>query len=785
MTTNDFKSALRVLTHQKFYTLINIMGFAMGIAVFFYIAIYLLDQYSYDRHNEHYQEVYRLEKGEWALMGTANAPFLAGNFPEITAAARLSTIQHHGSLQHEEKLIASDHLVLADSTVFDIFTFDFLAGDPASSLTRPRSVVLTQTLATTLFGADEAMGKVLRYNDTHNLVVTGIIADVHHSHIEITALLPFHLMGLNQSGEVVDELFQWGSWNYLTYVKLAPSTDVAQLEQKINDATFEEFKAAYGNEIEKDYFLRPLPEIYFSNDAKYISPVLSGQKHTVRLFLAVAIFILLIAVVNFVNLSTARSTLRAREVGIRRLLGSDRQSLVARFLAESVLITAMAVLVALAFVETGLPWFNSFAGLSFSLSDLGLFTLVGILLAGTFLVGIFAGIYPSLYLTAFMPVDVLKGQSTRGTKGALLRKGLIVFQFVISISLIIATVVISKQLYYMQNKELGIQLQDTMVMTLDRNTQSRWDAFETRLLEHPDILETGRSVQVPGNITWQESAKGNSDESKQYTMMKVDENYLSMMNVKPLAGRIFSADYPSEHQTAVILNEQAVRHFEYEGSYDDLIGKTFNNVKVIGIVPDFHFNSLHSPVGPLVIMWDDQFCRTATLRIAPGASAAVLPHIQEVWQEFSPAIPFEYSYSEELFNSSYQKDRQLNQIFMIFSGFAIAIACLGLFGLSSFMAERRIREMAVRKVMGASMQNLVLLLMKDFMKLVALAFVIAAPLSFSLLSNWLDNFPYQTAIGLSPFLIAAIVTVLITMFTVSWHAIRVAMVSPGQALKYE
>lgn len=338
----------------------------------------------------------------------------------------------------------------------------------------------------------------------------------------------------------------------------------------------------------------------------------------------------------------------------------------------------------------------------------------------------------------------------------------------------------------MQEKDLGMRLEDNITFQHNQHTFPRREVIESRLVEHHAIEGVARSSQLPGRITWQESAMGNSDENKQYTMMTVDDKYLSMMGIEPIAGRIFSNDYPSDHMEGIILNERAVKYFEYEGTYEDVIGQPFDEgLRIVGVVPDFHFNSLHNAIPPLVILWNEQRSYNATVKINSNHFSDAVNHIEKVWYEFAPASPLEYSVLTDTFDENYKAEKQLNKLFVIFSVFAIAIACLGLLGLSSFMAERRTRELALRKVMGADMSKLVFLLLKDFLKLVALAFVIALPISWFLLNDWLDSFAYRTLLSTMPFIIAALVTVLITVITVLYYAVRASMVNPGKVLKYE
>jgi putative ABC transport system permease protein len=757
-----------------------------GHCRFLFISVYILDQHAYDRWIDHADRIYRLEKGPWAATGTAYGPYMAREFPEVEKMARVSPGSRNTLLQYGETSFPGNKIMYADSTIFDIISFSFIEGNPHTALNDPHSIVLTESLAEAIFGTrQDVLGRVLRFADMMPLRVTGLIRDIHHFHMPANGIVPFHLLVDIFPGDE-NFLYEWGSWNYATFVMLAPGTNIPQLEEKMNEAFYEETLAVFGSATEKDFFLRPLKDIYFANDIKHEMPVMHGSRQTVRLFLAIALFILLIAIVNFVNLSTARSSLRSREVGIRRLLGSRRSSLVLQFLTESVVITALAVMLALVVLEIGLPWFNRFANTSFHISDMKFFAIIGLMASSSLIVGVFSGIYPSLYLTSFVPVDVLKGDATHGKKGAFFRKTLIIFQFVISISLIIATLVIQGQLKYMQEKDSGLGLKNTLVIHLNQHIFPRWDAFKQGLSEHPGIKEAALSAQLPGSITWQESADVNDLDDQQYTLMPVSTDYPKMVGMQVLAGRLFTKEYASEVGRAVIMNEQAVQYFGYDGPYEQIVGQAFGNqFRIVGIVRDFHYNSMHNPIGPLVILWEERRLNFALIKIDSQYATSAIKHIEDLWYEFSPSIPFEYSYLDSIYLSNYDQDEQLGQLFMIFSAFAILIACLGLFGLASFMAERRMREMAIRKVMGAGMNTLVMLLLKDYVKMIFLSFLLAAPISWYMLHEYLNSFPYRISMTVLPFLIALIAALLITVITVSYHAIRVSHVNPGLVLKYE
>jgi putative ABC transport system permease protein len=789
MMLYNFILASRNIKRQKFYSAINILGFALGIAVFFFISVYIVDQMSYDRWVENADRVYRLEKGEWAATGSAYGPYMHREYPEVESVARVIPGSRGALLQYGSFSFPGNRIIYADSSIFDIISFKFIAGNPQTALTDPHSIVLTESLALNIFGTtNNVIGRVLRIHDMTQLQVTALIEDVRHFHIPGNAIVPFHLL-TEFYPDNENLLYYWGGWNFITFVLLAPETDVAHLEKKINEAFHSEILAEIGLDTEKDYFLRPFRDIYFANDVRHEPPVLHGNMQNIKMFLAIAVFILLIAIVNFVNLSTARSSLRSHEVGIRKLLGSNRISLVLQIIAESVVITTFAVVLALVFLETGLPWFNDFAGTTFRLRDLNFPAIVGLLLLCSAFVGVLSGIYPSLYLTASMPVDVVKGDTVKGKKGAFFRKALIIFQFLISISLIIATMVIHEQLRFMQRKDSGIMLEQTLVVRLNQQIFKRLDAFKQQLEEHSGTIDVGFSAQIPGSVTWQETANVNELGDRQYTLMPVSANYPEMMGMELLSGNFFTEDYQSEAGIAVLFNEQAVRYFGYKGDYEEVVGQpfkdTFNDYRIVGVVRDFHYNSLHNSIGPLVILWTKTSLNYANIRINANNMPEAISHINKVWKEFSPVIPFEYFFLDDVYMSKYDQDKQLSQIFLIFSAFAILIACLGLFGLASFMAERRMREMAVRKVMGARTSNLVILMSKDFLKLVILAFVVAAPISFYFLHEWLNTFPYRIHIPWIPFAFALLSAMVVTFITVSYHAIRVSNVNPGDVLKYE
>jgi putative ABC transport system permease protein len=781
MTFHNLKISIRNLARQKFYTLINVLGFGLGITVFAFVCIYVIDQHLYDRWIDKRDQIYRLEADDWAIQGTFQGPYLAERVPGIEKNCRVDMYTlSQADFRVADQLFSVEEVILADSTFFELFPARFLAGVPETALSEPRSIVLTRKQAEILFGTIDVVGQTLQFGSQHTFQVTGVIEDMRHFHIPLDAIVPFHFLA-EYTGSP-ESLNRFDGWNYFTFFLMHQTADIQETEARINQTMQDYFMELAGEEFPMTYHLRPLPKIFFAEDLSYEPPIRHGSRSTVQSFALLAIIVLVIAVINFINLSTARAATRSKEVGVRKLLGSPRKKLIGQFLMESVLTTAMALVLALILVETFLPRFNSMAGTVFVTADLGIGLILAFLLGAILLVGFLSGIYPAIYMTAFQPISTLKGERTRGKKGVLFRKILIVFQFTVSIALIAATMLVNEQINFMKNQELGFDVENVIYFQGPPN--SRKEAFKAAIMEHPDVLGVSFSNAVPGYITWQDGASVDGMR-KQHTFLPVHHNYLQMLGVEPVAGRNFDPELRSEHLEVIMINETAVKFFEFKGSYEEVLGQEINGRRIIGIIPDFHFNSLQQQIGPLVVCWYEGVSQRVSVKTTGGDASGLMEHRESVYYSFMPNRHFKPYFLKQEFDRNYQEEERFRYIILVFSGFAIFIACLGLFALASFMAEQRSREIAVRKVLGASMGRIIVMLLKEFYILVGIGFLIGAPLAWILMQRWLDSFAYRTDMDIFPIIIGGVVALLITTISVSYHAVRVSLANPSDALKYE
>lgn len=781
MVLHNFKFSIRNLLRQKYYTLINILGFGLGITIFAFVSIYVVDQHLYDRWVDDRDRIFRLEADDWAIQGTLQGPYLAERIPGIEASCRVDLYtMSQADFRLGDQLVPVSEVIMADSSFFELFPARFISGVPETALSEPRSIVLTRRQAEIMFGTIDVVGHTLQFRSEYTLQVTGVIEDMRHFHIPLNAIVPFHFLA-ELAGDP-EFLRRFDSWNYFTFFLMHPTADKKETEVRINQAMQDYFLEHAGEEFPLTYHLRPLPDIFFSEDLAYEPPIRHGSKRTVRSFALLAAIVLGIAVINFVNLATARAAKRSKEVGVRKLLGSPRKKLVGQFLMESVITTAVAVLLALVLIETFLPRFNSMAGTVFRTGDLGLGLTAALLIAGVLIVGFLSGIYPAIYMTAFQPLSTLKGERTRGKKGVFFRKVLIVFQFTVSIALIAATLLVQEQIHFMKSQELGFDRDNVIYFMGPPN--NRKEAFKSAILEHPDVLDVSFSNAVPGYITWQDGASVNGIR-KQHTFLPAHHNYLNLMGIEPIAGRHFDPDLRSEHLEVIMINETAVNFFELKGSYEEVLGQEINGRRIIGIIPDFHFNSLQQQIGPLVVCWYEGVSQRVSVRHRGGDTSGLMAHMEQVFQTFRPDRNFQPLDLRQEFDRNYMEEERFGQIILIFAGFAIFIACLGLFALASFMAEQRSREIAVRKVLGASMARISMMLLREFYILVGIGFLIGAPLAWMLMQRWLNSFAYRTDMDILPIIIGGVVALIITTVSVSYHAIRVSLANPSDALKYE
>lgn len=780
---DHFKTGIRALLKQRFYSFLNIVGFGLGITVFCFVCIYVIDQYLYDRWNPERDHIYRLETETWALTGTMMGPYLQERIPELEQFVRIDIrIGRNADVVAGEQIFVIPNLIMADSTFFDFFPMKFLAGVPQQALTNDRSIILTKSQAMNVFGRTDVIGESLRFRNKYTMMVTGVVEDVRYSHFPISAIIPFHFLEeLSGDPNILNE---FGGWNYFTFFKLNPLADAALTGEKVTRALGEYYFEQTGEHTERVFTLFPYSGIYFSDHIVHEFSILHGSLRMVNAFALLAVFVLVIAIINFVNMATARAASRSKEIGVRKLLGGTRSNLILQFLAESVITSALALVLAMVLIETLLPSFNALANTQFRTSDLNAFGVLLLLITGTFAIGFLSGIYPAFYLTAFQPVAALKGERSRGRKGAFLRKALIVFQFVVSIALIASTIIVFRQINFMKNKPLGFDPENVVFFSIDVDVAQRKDALVAALRQHPEVLDVNFASAVFGSITWQESTDINGL-NKQFTYFPVHPGLLEMMGVQPLAGRLFDPRLRSEERNAVVINEASVHFFELGNSPREALGKEIDGRPVIGVLRDFHFNSLQQPIGPLVMVWWEDRCYQVLIKTTGKQTPQLMDFLESVRKEFMPGRSFNANTVQQFFNRSYQQEERFGKIILLFSGFAIIIACLGLFGLASFTAEQRTREIALRKVLGAGIGNISMMMLKEFLVLVLIALVIATPLLWFFMEKWLATFAYHIQPGVMHLVIAGVLALAIMVITVGYHALRASMANPADALKYE
>jgi len=813
MLKSYFKIAVRNLLRHKSYSLINIVGLAIGMACCILILLYVQNELSYDRHHEKADRIYRVASdhkfgGNHFQMAVSPAPMaeaLVRDFPEVESAARFRGYGSFLIKKVGEQNFKEERVIFADNAIFDIFTIPLLAGDAKAALTAPNTVVISQSTAKKYFSEDDPVGQSLLFDNTAVYKITGVFADMPdngHFHFDFIAAL----ISRDESRNGL-----WVSNNFRTYLLLKAGGQPAALEAKFPEMIrkyagpqVQEFLGAsfeamvqQGNQMR--FYLQPLRDIHLHSDLNVeFEP--NGNIKYVYIFSAIAFFILLIACINFMNLATARSANRAKEVGIRKVVGSYRRQLVGQFLAESIFLSVIAVMLALVVVELILPAFNNLAEKSLQTFYFGNWPLLATLIGITLLVGVVAGSYPAFVLSSFKPVSVLKGAKSAGARSSRLRSVLVVFQFAASVILIVGTLIIKNQLHYIQNKNLGFNKEQVIVLHDAYALGEKLDAFKNEVMRNPSTISATVSGYLPVSSNrndtgfWPEGQRA-GDNPVSMQIWNVDYGYVETMGMEIVAGRNFSETFGAD-SSAVILNERAAKMFGFGDPLGQKIytwaftpGQGIDRDRtiphtVIGVVKDFHFASLKSNIGALGLRLG-RSRGFISFRFKVQEVAALIAFLENKWKEFAPDQPFAYSFLDERFSNMYRAEQKVGDVFSVFAGLAIFTACLGLFGLASFMTEQRTKEIGVRKVLGASVSQIVILLSKDFTRLVLLAIAIAAPVAYFAMNRWLQDFAYRIQIGVETFLLAGGMALLIALLTVSTQAIKAALANPVEALRYE
>ncbi len=814
MLKNIFKIAIRNLLKDRFYSFLNILGLSIGIAASLLILLYIVDELSYDTFHKDADQIYRVAvrgkfgEEEVARMAVSCAPLANGllnHIPETENVTRVCT----GVIifNHNEEIYKEVNLLYADSTFFDVFSFQLLEGNKKEVLKDPYSLVLTEESAVRYFGQEafaerSVVGRLIKAgNETYK--ITGIVKNIpHNSHLDFDMLV-----SMSTNSDALSPI--WINMRYFTYAKLQKNTDPDQLEGNFRNMVMQyvipqvvQYMNYPGQSFTEEnvdenfkFFLQPLTDIHLRSNL--ISELGSnGNIQYVYIFGIISVFIILIACINFMNLSTARSAKRVKEVGIRKTLGSDRNRLIWQFYLESFIFIIIAMLIALALTEAFRGPFNIIAEKNLSFNIFSQPWIIGVIVGLTIVITFLAGSYPAIYLTRFSPVKVLSGNLRAGSRKSIFRNGLVIFQFMISIGLVICTIIVHKQLNYIQQKSLGFEKENVIILNNGWDVGEYKDVLKQEFLNNENVISASYASRLPSDAFFSNAqrAEGENEQDHRINVSWVDYNFAKTLGITIKHGRFYSEDYPSD-STGIVINESAARIFGFsDNDCAEAIGKNVEVINssigdrdifhVIGVAENYNFQGLQTEIEPLSIFL---YHNTGflTVRFKPGNTEYILSELEEIWKKNVPWLQFDYNFLDEKFERTYEKEARLGKIFSIFTILAILVGCLGLFGLAAYTAERRTKEIGIRKSMGATSNSVVNMLNKEFTKLVIIAFVLVIPVSWYFMNEWLQDFAYKTTIGFWPFIAGGSLALLIAWITVSYQSIKAAIANPVDSLRNE
>ncbi len=800
MIKNYILVSLRNLRRQPGYAFLNIFGLTLGIAASLFILLYIAEESRFDTHHEKADRIYRISSDitepddhfRWAVTQTPLGATLKQDYPEVEEYVRF--IENGRTLlEYKDRFFYEEKVYLVDSTICDVFTFNFSKGNAETALNEPNSIVINESISARIFGNSDPIGEILKTSSGQEYKVTGVYEDMpSHSHIIADAMISANTI----PGFMNPTPGSWGGFNLYTYVLLNEGVEAKAFEAKLPEVV-EKYVATIFDQfdIKVKYELLPLTSIHLTSTYEG-EPEPVGQISFLYIFGIVAFFILLIACINYMNLSTARSTQRSLEVGIRKVLGSERRQLIGQFLTESILFTLLSLVLSYTLVLILLPLFNTTFDLTLERSLLWSQPVLLGVFAISLLTGILGGSYPAFYLSSFQPIKVLKGSLAKGTGNPAFRKALVTLQFVITIFMIIGTGIIFDQMNYLRNKNLGFNKEHVLVFRLQgQQSRDKYPVIRSKLLQNPKITSVGTCTTSPGrgfgkNLMNAEKENGGME---QYgvNVYAVDYDFFPTLGAELVAGRNFSRDFGTDTTNAVLVNEAMVERF----GWSEPIGKKFQIgtndslpfQQVIGVVKNFHQSSLYDPISPLLFLLGQNY-PNVHVRLNPSSPkdlAQTINAVEKTWASVFPNAPFEYEFVDEAFMELYKSDQIRASIFTLFSVLMVLIACLGLLGLASFSAERRTKEIGIRKVMGASTVDIIYLLTRDFVFLVTLASIPAFIVAWYFMNKWLETFAYHTGMNYFFYVLALLIVIVITLITTGYHAVQVANADPIKALKHE
>jgi putative ABC transport system permease protein len=805
MLKNYALIALRNLMRNKAYSAINIFGLALGVACCLLLTLYILDEIGYDKHHKQAENLYRIvteftSDNDFGKLGTASPPIamtMKDEIPEVLSAVRIVSTTSQNLIRYEDNLFYETDGYVADSTLFDVFTYDLKQGNPQKALTLANSVVLSEKLTKKLFGNEPALDKTISISQGGGPVefkVTGVFAELGKSHLKANFFTSMTSAGL---GDYIrgEGARQWAGNNFIpSYLKLVPGHNVADVQKKMNEVLqkhgAEDMKALG---LYKTLAIEPMKDIYLKSDV--------GQSPRITylyVVASIAVFILLIACINFMNLSTAKATKRAGEIGIRKTMGAFRSSLIQQILGEAMLVVVFSVVISIILVQITLPFFNQLTDKNISFNSDNFAFILTAAVALVIVTGVVAGSYPAFYLSSFQPAQVLKGKIKLGNSAGTLRQALVVFQFMIAIALVCGILIISNQLNFMQEKNLGYDYSAKIVLPLrTEEARNQYDALKNQIESNNNIKAVSGTSYIPGNPIFSDMMfypdGGNMEKAVDIRRNIVDEGYMEMLDMKLIAGRIFTDNRKMDSDNKLILNRTAATklgftpekmvgqnlHFDWQGKKYDFT--------VIGVMEDFHQTSLHEEIKPTLFEMADSTKRYDYMiaSVSTENFDQTVESIETIWKSVINDTPFEYSFLDQNIQKQYDEDRRISKIITSFGLIAMLICSLGLYGLSSYMAETRFKEIGIRKVMGASVSQIVAMMSAEFVKLVLIAFVIAVPIAWFTMDNWLEGFAYRMPVQWMVFVWAGFVAISIALITVSFESIKAAIANPVDSLRNE
>ncbi len=802
MFKNYLKIAFRNIIKQKTYSVINIFGLALGLAACILVGLYIFQDFQYDNYHKNSDYLYRVSVKTITLNGIDHfaqtpalvAPNLEQNFPEIEKISRIY-FSSDDLISYEDKKFYEEDIIFADEDFFDMFSYKTLQGNPAEFLKKENSIIITRKIADKYFGMENPVGKIFNFNNRVNLEITGVIENVPvNSHFTFDMAATYETLVDLPEGNYLE---QWGAtFGSYTYVMLHSETDIGQFINKVDPFLTEKMETS--SRITKSVVLQPIKSIHiFSDLDDEINP--NSSISYIIILGSISLFILILACINFVNLTTARAVKRAREIGVRKVFGAFKLQLIRQFLSESILITFISLGLAFVLVELFEPLFSQLIGSPLIYNCFNNISILFTIVASSLIIGILAGLYPAFVLTHYQPVLVMKGATSQGKSGsATLRKSLVLFQFSISIILIIFTVLINQQINFMRGFDMEFDKDQVVVLKTPERMSHNSETVKDEINAIPGVIESSASFGVPlmgsgfgTNLTPNMEIE---DEDFYVSVKLIDQNYLDFYNISLLAGRKLSDLTGADFRTITVVNEAAVKKLGFV-SNEDAIGHAYtiglsDGVKrfepeIIGVVKDFHFNSLHEEVSPLLFMHWPFLFQEVSVKINPTDVPETIKEIKKVWEKFYPAHPFDYSFLDEKIDNMYKAEEKSFRVISTFSVLAIIIACMGLLGLTFYTTEQRRKEIGIRKILGASIPNIIKNISMEFVKLVVISNVVAWPISYFLINKWLVSFPYKVEIDLFVFIAAGAIVLMMSLLTIAYTVIRSAASNPIESIRYE